>query len=114
MFDVTATAESQGEKLAASANPCAIASALKEGRLYGKYMILNCSDKRRVIETTLSDCNFDPSAKPFAERTAAVQSGSFALLSAALSSDGETADVEAVFQNGFQKQAPHSSAATIR
>ncbi len=105
MFDVTATAESQGEKLAASANPCAIASALKEGRLYGKYMILNCSDKRRVIETTLSDCNFDPSAKPFAERTAAVQSGSFTLLSAALSSDGEKADVEAVFQNGFQKQA---------
>lgn len=79
--------------------------ALKNGRRYGQYMILSCSDAVRVEKCALTDALFDPRGKMFAERTTTVESGSFTLLSAALSADGITEDVKVTFGEGFVKQA---------
>ncbi len=104
MFD-TSVKINNAAKISAVSGASGIAAALKAGRLYGKYMILDCSDGRRTVKAQMTDCNFDPNAETFAERTATVDSGSFTVYAAALSADGETEDVRAEFENGFEKQA---------
>ena len=82
-----------------------IHAALKEGRRYGKYIILGCEDGYRTVESTVADSCFDPRSLMFVTRTAAVESGMFTLVSVALSADGETEDVKFTLAAPFKKLA---------
>lgn len=69
-------------------------AAIKQGKEYGKYMLLRHDGGVVAVRTHISDMNCDIRSQPFVTYCAGVEEGRFTVRSLALSSNGADADIE--------------------
>lgn len=116
MFDISTEITSGESSAYMSSQAEGIAAALKAGRKYGRYIILNCDDGRRAVKATVTDMNFDPRSLVFVTRSASIESGMFTLTSVSLGADETTEDVKLTLSEPIKKNAgtPLTVSVTVR